>query len=342
MANWVIIGVTVIVVVLLVLFAIDRWGIFEDDRTGDPDGTDRVKTEARREGDYSVGWMKKHKQLTLPGKVVSVAVGLLLVSTLVYAYFTLKSGAPVEVPYARGIQGGVIGTVGLFAGIALANKRNSARGRLEITYEDDAGNEDDVEVVYFDPEETVTNSSGRPVVKEHFETRILGLFGRRKLVAHDRELRSERTVLSDVVGHEIPAHAIEIEPNVYQFRTQERETKSSPSTAADYKYRSPVQLHYQTYLEQQERLKKMQMRLDTMAAKLGEAQSELVDLRRRLESREYRDAEKVREEFKEIMEILPSRSKSYTVTQDQRSQRSPTSQKDLADLDETRNGGAES
>lgn len=341
MVNWVIVGIVVVFVVLAILIALDRWGVFQDDREGKSDGTDRVATEARREGDYSVSWMKKHKTLTLPGKVVAVSVGGLIVATAVYAYYTLRSGAPVEVPYARQLQGATIGLVALFVGVSLANKRTAERGKLEIVHEDDAGNAESTEMVYFDPDETVTNADGREVVREHFPTRILGLFGRRKLVAHDRELRSERSLLSDVVSHEIPDHATQMDENHYLFRTQGRVVKSSPSSAADYHYRSPIQLHYEQYLEQQEQLAKYQMRLNTMDSTLGEAQVRLQELQRKLRTREYRNREQALEEMKEIMDMLPSRSVSNTVKQDTSSQRHE-SQTDLEDVNAQSNGGVES
>jgi len=341
MVNWVVVGVVVVFVVLAILIALDRWGVFQDDREGQSNGTDRVATEARREGDYSVSWMKKHKTLTLPGKAVVVSMGLLAVLTGVYIYFTLRSGAPVEVPYARQLQGGVIGVVALFAGVAVANKKAAERGKLEIVHEDDAGNAEDTEIVYYDPEETVTNADGRPVVKEHFATRILGLFGRRKLVAHDRELRSERSLLSDIVAHEIPDHATKVEENHFLFRTQGRVVKSSPSSAADYHYRSPIQLHYEQYLEQQEQLTKYRMRLNTMDSTLGEAQVRLQELQRKLKTREYRSRNEAREEIKEVLEMLPSQSVSNTVKQETSAQRHD-SQTDLEDVNTQSNGGVES
>lgn len=340
MVNWVIVGIVVVFVVLAILVALDRWGVFQDDREGKSDGTDRVATEARREGDYSVSWMKKHKTLTLPGKAVVVAVGGLIAATGVYGYFTLRSGAPVEVPYARQLQGAAIGVVALFGGVALANKKTAGRGKLEIVHEDDAGNAESTEEIYFDPEETATNADGREVVREHFPTRILGLFGRRKLVAHDRELRSERSLLSDVVAHEIPDHATKMGENHYLFRTQGRVVKSSPSSAADYHYRSPIQLHYEQYLEQQEEIAKYEMRLNTMDSTLGEAQVRLQELQRKLKTREYRNREEALEEIKELIQMMPSRTVSNTVKQETSPQRHD-SQADIEDVNPQSNGGVE-
>jgi len=204
MVNVLLVGVIAVVIVLLILGALDRWNVFGDDRENPESGTDRVKQESRREGDYSVSLLKKHKTLTLPAKVLVVSLGALVLATGVFAYFSLKNGAPVEVPYANYVEAAGIATVAIAGGVGYRAKKDNERGELEVVYEDQDGSEEGSETVYFDPTESTTNKDGNLVVYEHFPARILGLFGRRKLVAHDRELRSERGILSDIVAHEIP------------------------------------------------------------------------------------------------------------------------------------------
>lgn len=298
MVNWVALGAVAIVIVLLILGALERWNVFSDDRENPDSGTERVRQEARREGDYNVSWLQTHKTLTLPAKVVMICMGLIVISTGVYVYFVLKNGAPVEVPYANAIKAGAVGIVGVVAGVGYRGVKEGQRGRVDIIYEDEDGGEKDSERIWFDPAETTTNTDGNTVVHEHFQSRIFGLFGRRKLVAHDRELRAGRAILGDIVAHEIPDHAVKIGESHYVIRTQGQRVKSGPSTAADYYYRSPIELPYQTYLQQRERTEKLEMRIETKDAKLGEAQAQLRDLRRRLETQEYRSVEDAREESK--------------------------------------------
>lgn len=328
MVNYVAIGVIAVVIVLLIIGALDRWNVFGDDRENEASGTDRVSEEARAQ-DFSVSWLKKHKTLTLPAKVVAVSVGLIVLSTGVYAYFVLKNGAPVEVPYANAIQAGAIAVVGIFGGVAYRAKKDRDRGRIDIVYEDDAGNEKETDTIWYGRAETTTNTDGNLVVHEHFPTRILGLFGRRKLVVHDRELRSGRSVLSDVVAHEIPDHAVRIDDHHFHIRTQARVQTEGASKAADYRYRSPIELPFQSYIEQQEHASKLQMRLETKDAMLGEAQAQLGDLQRRMQSSDRFDRQEAREELIDLIDRLGIAQKNVEVKQDSRPERLPKDQRDV-------------
>lgn len=330
MVNVVLVGAIAIAIVLLILGALDRWNVFGDDRENTESGTDRVKQEARREGDFSVSLLKKHKTLTLPAKVVTVCLGLIVLSTGVYAYFTLKNGAPVEVPYANGLKVAGVATLAVFGGVGYRAKKDRTRGRIDVVFEDEDGAAADTDTVYFSPAESTTNRDGNLIVYEHFPTRILGLFGRRKLVAHDRELRAKRAILGDIIAHEIPSHAIRVEENHFYIRTQEREITTSVSSAADYRYRTPIEMPYRSYLRLRERNSKLETRLDTMSAKLGEAETHLADLQRRLETQEYRNVETAREEIMDTLERLPSTTKDVEIRNDRRPQRLPSDQRDLA------------
>ena len=178
MVNVLLIGVIAVVIVLLILGALDRWNVFGDDRENEGSGTDRVKQEARREGDFSVSLLKKHKTLTMPAKVVVLCMGLLFLATGVFAYFSLKNGAPVEVPYAGAMEATAIGVAGVGGGVLYRAKKDKERGQVEVVYEDDGGDEEASETIWFDPAESTTNSDGNLIVYEHFPNRILGLFGR--------------------------------------------------------------------------------------------------------------------------------------------------------------------
>ena len=330
MVNVLLVGIIAVVIVLLILGALDRWNVFGDDRENPESGTDRVKQEARREGDYSVSLLKKHKTLTLPAKVLALSLGLLVLATGVFAYFSLKNGAPVEVPYANYLEAAGIATVAIGGGVAYRGKKDAQRGKLKVIYEDDDSNEDGTETVYFDPSETTTNKDGNLVIYEHFPTRIFGLFGRRKLVAHDRELRAERGILSDIVAHEIPDHAIRVKEHEYLVKTQERIVTNGVSNAADYRYRTPIELPYESYLQQRERMEKLESRLDTKDAILGETQTQLRELQRRLETQDIRSREEAREEIMDILTQLPTGQKNVEIRNERAAQRLPKDQREVA------------
>mgnify|MGYP000356769068 CR=1 FL=1 len=93
MVNVVLIGAIAVVIVLLILGALDRWDVFGDDSENADSGTDRVKQEARREGEFDVSLLKKHKTLTMPAKVVAVSIGALLLATGVFATGTPASAS---------------------------------------------------------------------------------------------------------------------------------------------------------------------------------------------------------------------------------------------------------
>lgn len=331
MVNVLLIGVIAVVIVLLILGALDHWDVFGDDRENEDSGTDRVKQEARREGEFNVSLLKKHKTLTMPAKIVVVCFGLLILATGVFAYFSLKNGAPVEVPYAGAMEATAIGVAGVVGGVLYRGKKERERGQIDIVHEDDTGDEESTETVWFDPAESTTNSDGNLIVYEHFPNRILGLFGRRKLVAHDRELRSERGILSDVVAHEIPAHAAKLDENHYLIKTQEQTVTNGVSNAADYQYRTPIELPYEAYLKQNERMQKLETKLETKDAILGETQTQLRELQRRLETQDIRTYEEAKGEIMDIITQIPRGNKRVEVSTDRRPERLPKSQRDMAD-----------
>ncbi len=330
MVNVLLVGVIAVVIVLLILGALDRWNVFGDDRENPESGTDRVKQESRREGDYSVSLLKKHKTLTLPAKVLAVSLGVLVLATGVFAYFSLKNGAPAEVPYSNYLEAGAIATVAIAGGVAYRGKKDSQRGEIEVVYEDNDGAEEGSETVYYDPSETTTNKDGNLVVYEHFPARILGLFGRRKLVAHDRELRAERGILSDIVAHEIPEHAVRLDEDHHLIRTQERIVTKGVSNAADYRYRTPIELPYQTHLQQRERMEKLESRIDTKDAVMGEIQTQLGELQRRLETQETTSHEEALEKIIDIMDHVQMGQKNVEIRTDRTAQRMPKDQREVA------------
>lgn len=335
MANGLLyIGGAAIIIVLLILFALDRWNVFGGDSSGESSGTERIEREAAKEGDFSVPILKRHKTLTLPGKVVVTSVACIVFGGLLYIYLTLRGGAPAKLPYANAMKMTAIVVGALAGGIAWANTKNAKRGRIDILHED----EDTVietETVYFDPSEANTDAEGNTIVYEHFKTRFLGMFGKRKLVAHDRELRTRRgALLSDRIAHEIPAHAQKFAPNHYVVRTKGRRVKDGVNTAADYAYRSPNVLPYSSYIRQDERVSKMETRLDSALARLARSEQEVEKLRRAIETEEYEDKQELIDQIQMISSFMGQQNRQYNYRQDQRPERHPDSQRDVDEMSE--------
>lgn len=338
-SNMLYIGITAVIVVLMILIAIDRWNVFGNDDANEDSGTDRINRQERRDQDFSVPLTKKHKQLTLPGKIVVLSIGFLILGTSVYIYLVLRNGAPVEVPYANAMQVAAIVIVSIFSGVAYSNSKT--RGEATIIYEDEDGEKERTEKIYFSPDEVERNSDGEPVIKEHFATRFLGLWGRRKLVGHDRELRGKRPMLGDVVTHEVPSHAVKVGENEWQWRTQEQQV-SEDVADPDYHYTPPIVIPYQRYVRQQERVDKMEMKLDSIKARYGEAQVEIRRLRRKIENREVDEKDDFIDLLKELQHALQPRRQDVTVQQDRRPERRPQSQRDVEEFEADIEGAAES
>ncbi|MFC4553552.1 MULTISPECIES: hypothetical protein [Halorussus] len=327
-----ILGGVAVLIVVLVLVAIDRWGVFESDDENANSGTERLRQEAEREyDDYTVSIFKKHKTLTLPAKVLTVCVSLIFVGGLAYVYLTLKNGAPVELPYANAMQQFAVVAVSFFVGVGYANRRE--RGRLEIIHEDRDGEVRKSETKYFRPSEMEADRDGNPIVYETFRTRILGLFERRKLAVHDRELRGKRAILHDKIAHEIPSHATQIRDNEWVILTTQRKTTENPDQkAADYRYAPPIQLDYESYVKQRERVQKMEMKYDSMKAQLAETEQEVRRLSDRLEAKDTDVRESFKNDMLEILNTLQQTSAKYTVKQDRGRERQPRSQRDIEEL----------
>lgn len=329
----------VLVAILILIGAIDHWGVFEDDKENANSGTERVQQELEQQNeDYTISLLKKHKTLTAPGKVVVASLGALCLGLLVYVYFTLKNGAPVEVPFANALQQSAVVTAVFFVAVGVANKRTSNRRKATIVYEDENGYRDRTETKYFDPAKAERDGDGNLILYENLSARILGLFERRKLVAYDRELRGERAVLHDHIAHRIPESAIELDDGHWKIRTQGHRVTSNGDVSADYTYDPPYTVPFETHVKNRERIAKMQTKLDSKDAMLAEVEQEVSRLRRKVDTERTDAREALKDDLMDIVELIQSPNAQYDIQQDTRPQRQPESQRDVAGMNGRKNG----
>ncbi len=334
--NTVIIGVTILAVVLLVIWAITRWGVFEDDAENSDSGTERVQREVERQQDFDLSLFKKTRAYSLPVKIIGASLGLLMVGVSVYLYLILKGGAPVEIPYANAMKLGVVVTVAVYAGITVSNWKE--RGRLEIIYETDDGSEETTDIIYFDPDQNKVNADGNPVVFEQFKRLHFGLWGKFRLVKHDRELRTEGKPLHDRVSHEIPDHAVRVGRHKWVMRTQGQKVNEGPDVAADYSYRPPDVLPHEVRVRRREEWNKMKTENNSLRAQQAQLEGEVRSLRRELRTKERSDLDDVMDQLEQLQRALGPQNAQYKIEQNRTPERRPESQKDVARMN---NGEAE-
>jgi len=110
MVSPLIIGsVTFVLAILLVLTAIDRWGIFDSDNQNAESGAERVEQAAQTQRAPTIPWRDKPKQLTLAGKLLTTAVVMLCFVFAGTIYWYLKTGSPATIPYRNVVLGGTAG-----------------------------------------------------------------------------------------------------------------------------------------------------------------------------------------------------------------------------------------
>ncbi|MWG36230.1 hypothetical protein [Halomarina oriensis] len=328
------------------LFALVRFGVIGD-RGEDTTATDRIQRQVDREDQsgYSIAFplRARFNRYTLPAKIAGLAANLLVIGAGVYLYFTFKGGAPIELPYVWALEGGAIAVTAAIIGLAAARRQDRFRGEIEVIYEDEDGGIDSTEIVYYDTRTVKKDSEGRPIVAESYETRFLGLFGKRRLAGDVRSLRGKTPFPGEPVTHQIPKEAAEVGPDEWVVRTRGRRANTNqqgvidPDAEAHYSYRTPITVPYEVHLDREERMSKMEQYAESLDAQLGEAQMEISRLRRKVNLSDDDQIERLAEKIATLQESLPQMypQQSYTVQQSG-AQRHPTSQSEVAEMDRQR------
>lgn len=328
--NTVIIGGTILVVVLLVLWFVTKWGVFEDDNENTNTGTERVRRELANEAEFDLSWRKKTRAYSLPVKLIGGSFALLSLGFTGYAYLILRGGAPVELPYANAMKIGVVVCVSLYAGVKVSNTRS--RGSTEIIYENDDGSEETTETIHFDPAQSTVNSDGNPVVYEQFERLNFGLWGKNLLVQHDRDLRTKSKPLHDRVSHEIPSHAVKVGPNKWVMRTQGQKVNEGPDVAADYSYRPPDVLPHTVRVQRREKYQKMKTEYESLKVLIAQKDGKIRNLRRELMEDDRRDLDWLVSKLEKITNSVGPQKAEYRIQQDRSPERQPQSQREVGNM----------
>lgn len=302
-ATPIILGVTAVVIVLVIGWFVTRWGVFDDDT--EDEGAERIDRDQQNQRELDrIPIRDKHRQLTLPMKVLIVAAFLVSGAIGFYTYQFFKTGNPTEFAYIRELQYMVVAVVGVGGGVLFKDHINGRLGKLEIDFESTDGTDiDQTSTVWFLWSETQARDDGTLKVKALFPSLILRLFPRKRLVGHDPRLRGDRP-LGKRIKYEVPRSARELEDGFY-IRTQgEKIVGGAASTDVDVRFKPPYELPYEAYVAQREQRKKMQLRLESAQAKRAEAEQQLQELKKLVKNNEYQERVEVLDEIERITDIV--------------------------------------
>ena len=318
--NYVLIGAVVVVVLLVLGYLIDRLGVFEDSRAAT--GAERVdRSEDGPETRPRIPVRDKPRQLPFELKVLSFCVMAIVGVIGFYAYQFLKNGSPAEFQYTTQAQYAAVAVLAMGAGIAYRGRKDSDVGEVHLINESENGEVDSERTIYFRLSAAEPQDDGRLLIKELRDERLFGLFRRYKLVGHDRKLRADRP-LGDIITHEIHPDAVELDDGKWVMRTQGQiVVDGGTNKPADYRYHPPMRLPYEKMVKQQEQMRKKDIQMKSLRAQLAEAHGQLDDLMRILENGEYRQREELKDDLRDIKELVGPSQEHVTVQQDRGQQR---------------------
>ncbi|ADB63922.1 hypothetical protein Htur_5034 (plasmid) [Haloterrigena turkmenica DSM 5511] len=336
--NYVLIGVVAIAVLLVLGYLIERWGVFEDSRAAT--GAERVDRSANGpETRPRIPVRDKPRQLPTELKIISFCLIGICAIVAFYTYQFLKNGSPAEFQYTAQLQFAVIALIGVGTGVAYRGHKDSHVGEIHVINESKNGDVNSEHTILYEKSSAET-TNGKMLIKELRDERLFGLFRRYKLVGHDRNLRSDRP-LGDIITHEIHSDAVELEDGKWVMRTQGRITvDGGTNNPADYRYHPPVRLPYEKMVKQQEQMRKKDIRMDSLRAQLAEAHSQIGDLVRVLENGEYRQREELKDDLRDIKDLVGTSQEHVTVQQDRgQKRRQVNGQRDIPSRDNGTAGG---
>lgn len=304
--NYILIGVVAIAILLVIGYLVEKWGVFEDSEAAD--GAEQIdRQETGPETRPRIPIRDKPRQLPFELKVISFCGFAVVAIVGVYGYQLLRTGGPAEFEYTRQLQYAVTGLIGVAAGVAYRGRKDATVGEVHVVYESaDGSSVESEETIHYDTATVRHQDDGSLLVQELRDERIFGLFRRRKLAGHDRELRADRP-LGDIVTHEVHTDAVKLDDGLYEMRTQGKSTVSGGTNKpADYRYEPPLRLPYEKQVKQQEQMRKMRIEKRSMKAQLAEAHNQIDDLVRILENGEYRRREDLKSDMMDIKELVGS------------------------------------
>lgn len=337
--NYVLIGAVAVVVLLVIGYLVERWGVFEDSRAAT--GADRVdRSETGPETRPRIPVRDKPRQLPIELKIISFCLMAIVGIIGFYSYQLLKNGSPAEFQYTTQAQYALVALFAMGAGVAYRGHKDGDVGEIHLINESENGEIDSERTILFDRGSAERQDDGRMLVKELRDERLFGLFRRFKLVGHDRKLRSDRP-LGDIVTHEIHSDAVKLADGKWVMRTQgEIIVDGGTDKPADYRYHPPLRLPYEKQVKQQEQMRKKDIQMKSLRAQLAEAHSQIGDLVRIIENGEYRQREELKDDLRDIKELVGPSQEHVTLQQDRGQQRRQIqSQRDIPNRENGKQGG---
>ncbi|MGQ3723451.1 hypothetical protein [Natrialba aegyptia] len=337
--NYVLIGAVAIGVLLVIGYLVERWGVFEDSRAAT--GANRVdRSETGPETRPRIPVRDKPRQLPFELKVISFCLIGIAGIVAFYTYQFLKNGSPAEFQYTTQLQFAATALLGVGAGVAYRGYKDGDVGEIHLINESENGDITSERTIPFDRASAERLDDGRMLIKELRDERIFGLFRRFKLVGHDRKLRSDRP-LGDIVTHEIHSDAVQLDEGKWVMRTQGQITvDGGTNKPADYRYHPPLRLPYEKQVKQQEQMRKMRIETKSIRAQLAEAHNQIGDLVRILENSEHRQREELKDDLRDIKELVGPSQEHVTVQQSRGQQRRQVrSQRDISNHENGSAGG---
>lgn len=316
--NWTVLlyGVVAVVVLLVIGYLVERWGVFEDNRA--VDGAERVnRQETASQARPRIPIRDKPRQLPTELKILSFAILGIAAVIAYYTYRLLRTGNVGQFAYTTQIEYSLVALIGVAAGVAYRGHKDADVGEVHVIYESDDGTDvESEETILFDRSSVTYQDDGSMLVREYRDERLLGLFRRYKLAGHDRKLRADRP-LGDIVMHEINSDAVRLDDGVYEMRTQKQNVvPGDTNSAADYTYKPPLRLPYEKQIQQQNEMRKMEIESKSLRAQLAKAHSEIDDLVRILETDEYREREQLKDDMRDLQELVAPNKEHVTVEAD--------------------------
>ncbi|RDZ49690.1 hypothetical protein C5C07_20120 [Haloferax sp. Atlit-4N] len=311
------------IAVALVTFVVAAVGVYVlRKRFGDDDtpesAEERLEAATQAREDYSLPVTKRVAGMTSVAKWALGAVGVIFAVIAYNVYSFYQTGSPAQMLYAQETQLAVIVLTATGVGIGYERQRATKEGTLTVIHEADPNNggEETVQTVHFKTNDILADDHGQ-VLAEYKRNRMFGLFRQPKRVADDRQLRADGDVyrpLSDKVMHRLPAHAIEVAPNHYVFRTQGSKTTSSPTATADYEYKPPFNLSQENLRRYRSNMEMMQVDLEEAKSLNAQLHKKVRDLRERLTNTETDTYQELLELIEQISR-LTNRSEQTTLQQ---------------------------
>ena len=303
-------------VVAVVVFG--AWYIRRTTREDHSEETEHIESESHVKGGASIPITARAKGMSRPAKVMFGSIGLLFVVLAIFVYQTLSTGSPAEILFADQLGTAAVALVGVVGGVIITNAASRNEGHVYNIYETNSG-DTRTEVVPVDTSGIEADSEGHDVVAEYHPRRFLGLFRRYKHVGEDAELDGTHRAPGKIIKHQIADHAVEVDDGVWVQRTSGRDDTKSPSVEPDYIYDAPIELAYDTYLNMQESVRRMEQRLKGAQATIAVLERELNKLRDRLETGKYKTEDAVLDRFDKMMGIIQQQPQTDPAQQDARS-----------------------